>query len=173
MVAAMNTPPPLAARFFYALATVSGMLAFAFLLIALYGADLAETEDWYYLSALTGFWGIVASVEALLAAGFLAAIGAVIHDVRRIAENTSAETLADTFSAALARAPQHQAILEAPDPAAKVEYFYFVGDVEHGPVTRARIRDLIRTKRLTSSQRIERSIDGAREACDPRDFGSG
>jgi hypothetical protein len=88
----------------------------------------------------------------------------VVHDIRRIAENTSAIA-----------ANQGNASLSLPAPwsaASKAEavFFYFEKTVEHGPVSRSELAALIRSNRVSPFQRIEKSVGGVRQPFDTREL---
>jgi len=163
----MDIPPPPAARFFQAIATVMALAGMAVLLIALFGTRWVLAQDSYALEALLGIPGVIYAIILLLGAGCFAAFAAVIHDIRRIAVNTAPERLpSDDFESDTPTRPSRRAA-----PHLNASYYYVEDGNEHGPVNHARMARLLRTKGEDAFTRIEREIDGVREAVDPREFG--
>lgn len=168
----MDTPPPLAARFFYAVATVLAFAGAAVLLIALFGDRWVLAQDSYALEALLGTAGLVYAILMLLGAAGFGAFAAVIHDIRRIAVNTAPETFASSADSDDDQSHTPVRPTRVAAPHVNAAYYYVYDGSEHGPVNHARMTRLVRTKGVRAFTRIERSIDGVREAVDPDEFGS-
>lgn len=163
----MDTPPPLAARFFYAIATVLLFAGVAVLLIAFFGTRWVLEQNWPALEALLGIAGVINGILLLLGAGCCGALAAVIHDIRRIAVNTAAESLPTSeFETDRPVRPTRKAA-----PHVNAAYYYVQDGTEHGPVNHSRMARLLRTRGEDAFSRIERETDGVREAVDPREFG--
>ncbi len=118
------------------------------------------------------FEGIATFLGLLIPAGGFAVVGAVIHDIRRIAVNTSEETLSGLVAAAVGRAKGAATNLGyTGGPAPSISFYYVQNGTEHGPVSQSRMTELLRSKRVTPFQKIERSVNGVREPFDPRELG--
>lgn len=164
----MRTRTPLAAIYCYVVAVLVGLSGIITVFIGLVGAGTAiSAPSGGPFAGIAGLFGVsivYAGCVQLLIAGGLVAAGLVVHDIRRIAENTSAIA-----------ANQGNASLSLPAPwsaASKAEavFFYFEKTVEHGPVSRSELAALIRSNRVSPFQRIEKSVGGVRQPFDTREL---
>lgn len=91
-------------------------------------------------------------------------MAAVIHDIRRIAENTASIVSNQTIGAL---SPPRQSFAGLKSEAV---FFYFEKGVEHGPVTQSELTALIRSGQVNVFQRIEKSVGGVRQPFETRDL---
>ena len=162
----MSTRPPAAAIYCYAIAALVGLLSVVIIGAGIFGAGSKITFDMIGVAIPAAdtylIWG---GVFDLIGAGFLAAAGAVIHDIRRIAENTAPNVVAGRLAEALAAGRP-----SAPAATGPIVFYYFEKGVEHGPVSKEQLAALIRSSQVNVFQRIETSIGGVRRPFEMRDL---
>jgi hypothetical protein len=161
----MFTRPPLAAIYCYVLAALAGTVAIVTMGTGLLGSVISSGKnDPFHLNGLIGQSFLLVGFVQLLAAGGFAAAGAVIHDIRRIAENTSAIAARreDAASSSFSRGSMAQT--------AEPVFFYFEKSVEHGPLSKLELAALIRSNQVSPFQRIEKSVNGIRQTFEMRDL---
>ena len=154
----MKTSPPLAAVYFYLLAGLFALLGVIVIIAAGVfdaGHALIPGLPREYASIMRTQLVFVGFVQLLVAAGF-AAMGAVVHDIRRIAENT-ASIASNQMTGVLSPPSQGFA-----GPRSEAVFFYFEKGVEHGPVSKIELAALIGSGRVNPFQRIEKSVGGIR-----------
>jgi len=154
----MPTRPPAAAIYCYAIAALVGLLSVVVIVAGIFGAGSKITFAMFGVAVPSADTYLIGSgLFDLMMAGFLAAAGAVIHDIRRIAENTAPSVVAGRLAEALAAGRS-----SAPAAAGPVVFYYFEKGVEHGPVSKEQLAALIRSSQVNVFQRIETSIGGIR-----------
>jgi len=156
---------PLAAVFFYVMAVLFALVGVLMVLAGLIGAGAASMSGPSHgIAGLLGSSLILTGLGPLISAGFFAAMGAVVHDIRRIAENTSSFATHHGNAAFLPPRPGPMA------PKVEPVFFYFEKGVEHGPVSRGQLSALIHAGQVNVFQRIEKSVGGVRQPFEIRDL---
>jgi hypothetical protein len=161
----MTTRPPLAAVYCYLLAGLFTLFGVIVIAAGVFDAvnALIPGLPREYASFMRAQLVFVGFVQLLGAAGFVA-MGAVIHDIRRIAENTASIVSNQTIGAL---SPPRQGFAGLKSEAV---FFYFEKDVEHGPVSKIELAALIGSGRVNPFQRIEKSVGGIRQPFEKRDL---
>jgi hypothetical protein len=156
---------PLAAIYFYVAAGLVGLLGIGTMGFGLLGAAFSSrANDPLHVGTLMGGSFLMVGFSQLIVAGGLAAIGAVVHDIRRIAENTSA------IAAHRGNAGFSLPSYSTGTPKVEAVFFYFEKSVEHGPLSRSELAALIRSNHVSPFQRIEKSVGGVRQPFESRDL---
>jgi len=162
----MSTRAPVAAIIFYVLAGLWALVAIGLMGLGLLGAVLsAGSKDPFHVGGLMGGSMVVAGLIQLVPAAFLAAMGFMAHDVRRIAENTARCVTVDELAAF-----QTGAGRSVPARGGPAAFFYFEKGVEHGPVSASELSALIRSGQVNVFQRIETSVGGDRRPFEMADL---
>lgn len=162
----MRTRPPIAAIFCYAIAALLGLMGVLAVMAGIFGAGSKVTFEMVGVAIPSADTYLIGcGLFYVVTAGFLAAAGAVIHDIRRIAENTAPSVVAGRLAESMAAGRT-----SAPASAGPVVFYYFEKGVEHGPVSKAELAALIRSSQVNIFQRIETSIGGVRRPFEMRDL---
>ena len=162
----MNTRPPLASLFFYALAALTALYSLVVIAGGIFGTGVPIGPGLGgELVKLVRGAVVLIGLGYLVSAGGLVAVGAVIHDIRRIAENTAVMASRKPLTASTFPFGSFQS-------GAKDEpvFFYFEEGVERGPISKTDLAALIGSGRVNPFQRIEKSVGGVRRPFEQSDL---